>query len=391
MAQNQDESTNDTFHPSIAVVLCLRGMDPSLSECLRGLAEQSSADFQLFCVVDDANDPALTAVGAAKSSFKNTPITLTIDQLSPSCSLKCSALITAFQYIIDQGSPYDVIALIDADTCCDRHWLKDLVAPMANPAIDATSGTRWFEPRDNGVGSWVRQIWNAAAIVQMELYGIPWGGALAFRTSLLEQTDFLQRLDHAFCEDTLLSQVLKQNGRTLHSVRKLVVTNSESTSLSAASRFINRQLLTTRLYHWSWPLVMLHATSIFLINFLTLSGTLIAICNAKWLLVVVFLSIFIAGQLTNAILLHWIGKINLRKIIKRDDPGTTVGLNHAPLLPYLLAVLASPWVHAWATLCTIFCSRIQWRGIEYRITSNEVEMLEYKTYKPLRATDQSID
>ena len=391
MDQTSIESTTEPFQPTTCVVLCLRGLDPSLPDCLKGLAAQSYPDFQLICVVDDSNDPALDAVRQYSAQFQQPPKILVIDQAGFLRSLKCSALLTAFNHIVNAETAYEVIVLVDADTLCDDQWLRDLVAPMSNPEVDATSGNRWFEPCDDSIGSWVRQIWNAAAVVQMDLYGIPWGGSLAFRATLLEQTDFLKRLESAFCEDTLLSDVLRKDRRTLRSVRNLVVTNTESTTLPAATGFITRQLLTTRLYHWSWPCVMLHASSIFAINVVSLVALIIAICMAAWLPAMLLLAAFIGSQLANMALLGWIGRINHRKIEARPLAAQPTNLAGISQTKYFLAVMASPWVHAWATLCAVGQSKIHWRGIEYRITSQRVEMLEYKKYEPITPSNLSID
>ena len=375
----------------VSVVLCLRGSDPSLPACLAGLAQQTYHDFRLFCVLDDEADPALAEIQKKAGQFRVPPRVLTIEQPGTHRSLKCSALLTAFAEINRCEVESEVIALVDADTCCDPDWLLDLVTPLADPTIDATSGNRWFEPADNALGSWVRQIWNAAAVVQMALYGIPWGGSLAFRRSLLEETDFRDRLERAFCEDTLLGDVLMKERRTFHTSTNLVVSNAESTTLPAASSFIQRQLLTTRLYHRSWPWVLLHGLSIFLINTATVIGLVMAIAMTAWLSAMLFLSTLVVSQLANMALLGWIGRINRRKMEIRpghEEPAPPVG---RPQLGYLLAILASPWVHSWATLRTLFRVRVNWRGIDYRVHSGQIEMLEYRKFSARPSTNRSIE
>ncbi|MCH2180485.1 MAG: glycosyltransferase family 2 protein [Mariniblastus sp.] len=379
------------FDGHVSVVLCLRGSDPSLSACLNGLAQQSHHDFQLYCVVDDETDPALAEVQKFAGQFRVPPQVLAIEQPGSSRSLKCSALLTAFDAITRNDTNSEVIALIDADTSCDSDWLQDLVTPLSDPEIDATSGNRWFEPADDALGSWVRQIWNAAAVVQMALYGIPWGGSLAFRRSLLQETDFRDRLERAFCEDTLLSDVLLKEGRTFYTSTQLVVTNEESTTLPATSSFIHRQLLTTRLYHWSWFWVLLHGISIFLINTATVIGLVMAIAMTAWLPAILFLSSLVVSQLANMALLGWIGRINRRKMEVRRGHEKLISPAGRSQLGYLLAVLASPWVHSWATLCTLFRSRVHWRGIDYRVHSGQVEMLEYRKFSARPSINQSIE
>ena len=391
MSRSPSRAKSDEFQPSTYVVLCLRGSDPSLPNCLAGLAAQSHTNYRLVCVVDDLLDPALDSLKPFATQFQHPPKTLLIDQPSSTRSLKCSALLTAFNDLLAMESPPEVVAMVDADAHCDPDWLNDLIAPLADRAIDATTGNRWFEPRDQSLGSWVRQIWNAAAVVQMNLYGIPWGGSLAFRTSLLTQTNFCDRLQNAFCEDTLLSDVLRQNKRKLYSVNQLVVGNNESTDLAATRRFITRQLLTTKLYHWSWPLVVFHALNIFVLNLLALVGLGFALTQADWPAATIFLACIIISQLFNAAFLRWIGNINRRQIAARPDSavGSPEVLISAP--KYMMAVATSPWVHAWATFIALFRKRISWRGIDYEIGRAGVRMLQYQPFRPDQPEDQSID
>lgn len=379
------------FEGPVSVVLCLRGNDPSLSACLNGLAQQSYQDFQLICVVDDVTDPALAEVQKHANHFRSAPQVLSIQSPGTQCSLKCSALLTAFAEITSGGNKTEAVALVDADTCCDPDWLRDLVAPLSDPGIDATSGNRWFEPTDAAVGSWVRQAWNAAAVVQMKLYRIPWGGSLAFRTSLLQETDLLERLGGAFCEDTLLGDILRKEKRTFHTSTSLIVTNAEATNLTAAKSFIQRQLLTTRLYHWSWPYVALHGLSIFLLHITTVTGLIVAIAMSAWLPAGLFLSALALSQLANLTLLGWIGRINKQKLELRPFGRRPTNLTSKARLGYLLAVLASPWVHSWALLSAMFCSQVRWRGIDYRVAAGQIEMLEYNKFAALPSIRESIE
>ena len=107
---------------------------------------------------------------------------------------------------------YEVVALLDADTIPHRTWLRELVAPLADPRVGAATGNRWYMPAEATWASLVRYLWNAAAIVQMYCYGIPWGGTLALKTRVFRQSDLLDRWGQAFCEDTMLRRVLARQG-----------------------------------------------------------------------------------------------------------------------------------------------------------------------------------
>ena len=52
------QTAND-FQPQIAVLLCLRGRDPSLADCLKGLVNQDYDSFSIHVIVDHEHDLAL--------------------------------------------------------------------------------------------------------------------------------------------------------------------------------------------------------------------------------------------------------------------------------------------------------------------------------------------
>ena len=57
-----DEFSTKSFQPQTAVILCLRGADPQLVDCLSGLLRQDYERWELRIVVDHVSDPSLSVV-----------------------------------------------------------------------------------------------------------------------------------------------------------------------------------------------------------------------------------------------------------------------------------------------------------------------------------------
>ena len=186
----------EKFNPKTALILCLRGADPSLQDCLRSIDSQDFEDLQLHVVVDDMSDPALEVVNEFRSNSKLAVSIHQIEDRLETCSLKCSAIITAINAIdLDR----EVVALIDADAIVTPQWLSTLVQPLANPEVGVSTGNRWFRiPEKHRLGAAVRGVWNAAAVVQMYLYEIPWGGSLAFRREVIDKAGLLEHWSQWF-------------------------------------------------------------------------------------------------------------------------------------------------------------------------------------------------
>ena len=242
--------------PRTAIVLCLRGRDPFLEKCLESLLKQDYPDYQLHVVVDNRQDPAWQVAESLANRYGADRVCIeTLDERRDTCSLKCSSVTQAIGRLDES---FQVAALVDADTMPHPSWLGELTAPLADEHIGAATGNRWYMP---GTGSWgalVRYLWNAAAVVQMYWYEIAWGGTLAVKRKVIDELGLLDRWRHAFCEDTMLCRQLGKHGLRVKFVPSLMMVNREDCGLGACLSWIRRQLLTARLYHPLWPLVLLH-------------------------------------------------------------------------------------------------------------------------------------
>ena len=161
-------------------------------------------------VVDSREDPAWAIVEEAVNRCQATHVQIaSLAERRETCSLKCSSVLQA---ISELDESFEVVALVDADTIPHRNWLRELVAPLADERVGASTGNRWYMPTQPTWGALVRYIWNSAAIVQMYWYRIPWGGTLAIKTRVFRETDVLEKWGNSFCEDTMLRRVLRPLG-----------------------------------------------------------------------------------------------------------------------------------------------------------------------------------
>ena len=410
-SKNTDFSNPDsanlisTLAPKVSIVLCLRGPDPTLTECLTGLLNQRYPNFDLHLIVDSDDDPV---VPIAKSALQSIDSAIdvqwhTVNNHSEDCSLKCSAIVTAVMFLEAQTSPPDIVAFVDADALVDPDWLNRLVGPLLNASdadfamgesnttaaetgteVGATTGNRWFEPTASNLGSQFRAAWNAAAVPQMQIYQVAWGGSLAMKLDTIQRCNLLDRWSQAFCEDTMLADILRDHGLRVQRVPELIVVNQESTTLLPALGWISRQLLTVRLHHRAWPLIFLHALVggfcffvplAFAATVVFANQSLAAAALLAWCVQICF----------NIGLLSYIREINVDAIkaltLKSTEPGG--------ILSKVVAAVALQTIYPFLAIGVAFARQVSWRGIDYRIGGRgQIKMLNYVPYSQILQNDQ---
>ncbi len=379
--------------PKAAIILCLRGSDPFLADCLEGLLSQDYPDYSLHIVIDNPQDPAWGVVRTAIETVQQQPgrrsVPIQINSLRTrysTCSLKCSALLQALSEL---APDCEAVALVDADTITHATWLQELMAPLQNPRVGATTGNRWYMPRGSGWGELMRYLWNSSVIVYMHQYRIPWGGSMAVRADILRQPKLLHQWQHSLVEDVTLYQVIKNQGLEIQPVLSALMVNRESCTLPNFFRWLQRQFVFVRLYHPSWS-ESLGYNTILLTTLLCTYGILImASISHQWQAAAWAGAILVLNLLISLLLLVNIHRQVCCNLAQRGEIITPLsGLALLKLLPTLL-------------LCQVFCGlalissqpirQITWRGISYQIHSpDQIQLLQYDAYQPVEQASSTV-
>ena len=346
--------------PKAAIILCLRGQEESVPDCLAGLMGQNYPDFELHIAFDSPNDPAVTQVRDFFGS-RISDVQLHYFEPQASCSYKCSGIVHAIGQL---NSDVEIVAFCDGDAIVDEQWLEILTAPLLqDKSIGATTGNRWFSPYDGKIGGLLQKQWNAAAVVQMQAYDIAWGGSMAMRRSTIEDCGLIEIWKRSFCEDTPSTAALQQKGLRLHRVPDLIIENRESTSIEDCLKWISRQLLTVRLHHPQWKMVKAHGFATIAATLLVPLLTIIAIffgllTSASWLIFA-----WIVYQVCNVVLLSLIQRCNLKAMAAA---GTREPNNNETPDGNLLSVFLVQLLYPVAFIKAVLAKSVSWRGIEYQ-------------------------
>jgi len=371
----ESTAVQDEKWPRVAVILPTRGADPSLVDCLENLLSLDYPHYDVRIIVDSEDDPAWDIVRDVLAKRPAAPVRVALlENRRESCSLKVSALLQALDGLDES---VQTAALIDGDVIPYPQWLRDLVRPLRDPAVGATTGVRWYVAAHANWGTLVRTTWNAAAATQMYAFDIPWAGSMAFRTDLLLQSDVRAKWARCFCEDVPLYGVLSDLGLRLHLVPSATMMNGERVGLKSCFVFIRRQLLSVRLYHRRWPLVVAAGVGLVLAMAVVVAVLAMDLAAGEWAA---------AGVLGGALAM-WV--IGLASAMARIDGalrgmaarrGGTVPWPSPRIVP---AALLTPLVHLAALLSAIRMRKVEWRGVTYELLGPlTLRMVEYRPYRP---------
>lgn len=365
--------------PNVTVILCLRGADPSLDACLAGLLNQDFPRYQVHIVVDSSEDRAYGKVHEILARGTRPEVQVHVDVLEKHCAT-CSLKVCAqLQAVSKLASNTDVVVLIDADSIPAPDWLRAMVLPFADVKVGATTGIRWFAPVDGGWGSLIRHIFNAGSYPQMFAFDHAWGGSVAIRADVFRKSTLKERWCKAFCEDAAVAAPVREMGLKFVWVPAATNTNQESISFRHSLRFIQRQLVCTRLDHVDWPVLLAcNMYNVFsLVGLAAMAGVSAYLERWDWA--------GVAGGLIGLFVVAMFVAMNLAEFVIRRN----YRVRGVPVPPYVWT-----WKMLPAFLFTqAFCMfalwrahrmrRVAWRGIQYQIDGpGNIRLEKYEPYQP---------
>ena len=382
----------DADLPSAAVILCVRGADPTLKACLRGLLQQDYPDLEIHIVLDSDCDPGAEFVRDALTDVDGTVARVHILKSPDSRrGLKVSAILQALKTL---DARIRVIAFLDADADPHQNWLRDLVQPLSATSIGATSGVRWFNPDVRNPGSLVRAKWNLYAVSLMRYFNIAWGGSFAIRRDVLEQSTLLEQWSETICEDTCVGDALARSGYKVQLVPEVSMVNRETTTLGGCLQFMSRQLVFTRLHSRNWLPILLIGLSVSLVSLLVpiliamtfAQGDSAACLVASGTVVVLLIGITRFERQVAALMPSADHSLSDcmpgSKTADQSGTGLLFKKNRAAFGNYACQ-MECVVISGVAFVIAASTRQLKWRGITYNVRRSRVTLVRYTPYVPV--------
>ena len=343
------------FCPFVSVIAPTRGHEAGFVDNVKPLLEQNYPNYETIFVFDDLKDSSLPIIRqlnarllvsgpATDSGQKVHNLIVAVGQIDPRC---------------------EVIVFVDTDARPSENWLRQLVSPLADETLGASTGYRWFVPERGGLASRLRGVWNASiasALGADKTKNFCWGGSTAIRRSTFERLKLVDHWRGTVSDDFTITRVLKEAGLPIHFTPNCLVPSIGDCGWRELLEFTTRQIKITRIYARKLWVALLLGSSLFAIAFF---GGLLLLCvrlifgGSFWLVLSFLIVIFALGAAKGFI--RWravsIPLARYRTALLRDLAAHVCLWPFASLLYLYNAIVAG------------FSRRITWRGITYNLPS----------------------
>ena len=372
------------YQPKAVILVPCRGLDEEFEENLRPLFTQNYSEYDLVFITGDEADPAHRVI-AQLIEENSRPAWLLVAGEGLNRGQKVHNLCAGIEMLNTIDRRTEVLVFADADARPGTNWLAELVAPLGDKRIGATTGFRWFVPvARTGLVGWIfhrlpttlLMVWNAGVLALLgERSRFAWGGSMAIRRENFDRLRVLERWDGALSDDYVLTRAVFEAGQRIRFVPGALVTSPLSATWSGLLEFTTRQIRITRIYS---PAVWRMGLYGYLFYNLVLGAAVALLATGsnlsnRGLLICAVGGTFLLGTVNGA--LRAIVAFRLidsgRRTQRRAD-GRYAGqlFAHAILNP-LISVL-----YLYNFIASLTSRRIVWRGISYEMISPSVTIRE---------------
>lgn len=346
------------YLPRAAVLLPVRGLDEGFDDNVRAILSQTYPRYRLLVIADTEDDPAVARIRAVAAGNPRVPVEFLLSDPA-GMGGKVNALRTALAHLLPED---EAIVFADADIRPPPDWLRQLVQPLADVTVGASTGFRWYVPLHPSFWSLVRSEWNAvgANVLFDARRNFTWGGSSAVRRENLEKLRLEERWRDVLSDDLVLTAAVRDAGLRIAYAPAAIVATLEDADRASCMEWCRRQMMMATLY---LPIVRRYAATAFAVfNGAVLLGLL---CLAlapllSWMYL-------IPAALLLATLPGTIAKSSMRRRALFSASSDVSDRWRVSAVRAAFASLAAPWVMMAGLLRTRGQIEVTWRGRTYDV------------------------
>ena len=198
---------------------------------------------------------------------------------------------------------------------------------------------------------------------------------MAVRRNVIEQCGMMEIWSKSFCEDTSLAVALSSNGLQLHRVANLIIENTESSTWRECFHWIARQMLTVRLHHPGWPLVLGHGIITGVATIVAPIVAIILLVSGNFFAGRSLLIACLVYQVLNVALLMLIEHCN-RDAIAQRNPASKNPAAKPPLRLRIWSLFMVQVLHPLAVVDAMKMKSVEWCGVNYQLNGNQIRVAD---------------
>jgi len=238
------------YKPRCSIILPCKGVPKDLDKNLQAYCDLDYPDYELLVTVESENDPAVPVVQSVVENNDN--IQLVIAGYTKHCAQKNHNMLAA----IKKATNPEVYIFADADIAPKTEWLEELILPLSDGKLTATTGFRWLVPEKADFGHLTHSNVNIFFLVLFGLASllrvgsICWGGAMAIRKKDFDALGVAQKWARSGVDDISLSRVLFDNGkRSILVPASVTPTDDVIDTAKGTITWCARQIMFLKVYH----------------------------------------------------------------------------------------------------------------------------------------------
>ena len=279
--------------------------------------------------------------------------------------LNCGEKVNNLRVAIEQlPEEFEVLVFADSDGRPGKHWLRHLVAPLADTRVGATTTMRWMVPNSGNLPTLLLAAWNAPIVTMLgeKAKNFCWGGGTAIRRSTFEQSGVLDEWKGSVSDDYSLTRALERTARPIQFIPECLTLSYVETDFAGLLEFTNRQILITRVYaSQMWRRAglthLLYCLTFILGAYLILT-TLLAGRPVFHLMTLTFLPLLLSSIR---------GALRLTGVAEALPVARAQILGQASV--YVLLSLLVPFFYLVNFANSVLTHKIRWRGVRYELIS----------------------
>lgn len=353
---------DQSYRPRCAIIVPCKGIPKDLGNNLRGFLDLDYPDYSVVYITESEDD---AAVGVINEIVANNPnAKRTVAGFATTCCQKNYNLLAGLKVA---GDP-EVYVFADADIKPQKEWLRELVLPLSDSRIKATSGFRWLHAKSGSVAELSHSYVNIFIYILFSVacfaggVGL-WGGSMAIRRKDFEALGVADKWVRASVDDMSLSYLLYKNRCKAVVVPSCIIQSDDllQTYWGTADWF-KRQIMYLKAYQKNlWLCCALPLATVAMILLLALPFSIVAALTTDY-------SFFAMGG--GAALIFYLGGILIISLYP------LLGKMHS-FGKFVLFWPILRFVHVVSALLTALTNAIVWAGITYHLKQNgDVSRLE---------------